>query len=620
MPSPRFPATATLLNAKQCPLDKFDALFTKITQERRIRDGYFVQDHPDEARVLFVVNGSPYGAGRVAGEVCAFSEIHEFFTAYAEYPESPLSFFVADKRLLLGLMVLFRHRPALTYTTNLVDISEILETLAQRQADQILSLRSGGEWAISLCTKGRPVANFFAAAAGAPAEQLEPYVRSRTEGVTVDVYEETRVGPAGDVVLVTPETRGRLVEVFLEVAARVRDEEMTVSPVLEAPAAEFPEVSPVEVPEVAPADLLEAPPVELLEAPQVEAVEIPSADLLEAPPAELAEVAPTDLLDAAPVELTEEPAARLLDAPPAAPSEEVPEVSSVLGADAPAAVAPTADAPTLEPPASLEPEAAPLELEPPLHAAQVATEAAAQPVPAFKGPVPEVVLLHADKQLGVFSLAAGEVTIGRTPANTIAIDNAGVSRRHAVIRVKGDKVILEDLGSANGTFVRGQRIEEYELRDGDEIAIVKHRLLYRVPKDAETQARVEPLQDAGQKTMYIDAASVAQALGGRQGVRPDSAATTLRPRLILPDLKKFPLEEDEVKLGSGAGCQVQLSGMFVGKVHARIVRSKDGQLKIQHLSGLAGTRVNGEKVVEHLLKHGDEIEIGKQKLLFRLER
>jgi pSer/pThr/pTyr-binding forkhead associated (FHA) protein len=60
--------------------------------------------------------------------------------------------------------------------------------------------------------------------------------------------------------------------------------------------------------------------------------------------------------------------------------------------------------------------------------------------------------------------------------------------------------------------------------------------------------------------------------------------------------------------------------MFVGRVHAKIVRMKDGQFKLHHLSGLAGTRVNGEKISEHLLKHGDEIEIGKQKLLFRLER
>src|SRR5512137_381009 len=195
MPSPRFPATATLLDAKRCPLDKFDALFTKITQERRIRDGYFVQDRPDDARVLFVVNGFPYGAGRVVGEACAFSEIHEFFTAYAECPQSPLSFFVADKRLLLGLMVLFRHQPALTFKTNLVDISEVLETLSERQTDQILVLRSGDEWAISLCTKGRPVANFLAyesAAAGVPtpAEQLETYARSRADGVALDVYEE----------------------------------------------------------------------------------------------------------------------------------------------------------------------------------------------------------------------------------------------------------------------------------------------------------------------------------------------------------------------------------------------------------------------------------------------
>lgn len=594
MASPRFPATATLLDAKRCPLDKFDALFTKITQERRIRDGYFVHDHPDETRILFVVNGSPYGAGRVTGEACASSEIHEFFTAYAERPASPLSFFVADKRLLLGLMVLFRHRPALTFTTSAADFSEVLEALVQRQTDQILALRSGGEWALSLCTKGSPVANFFASASvsgvPAPVEQLETFVQSHADGVALDVYEETRVGPAGDVILVTPETRGRLVEVFLTVAARVREEEMAIAPVLEAPPAELSEAPPVALPEVASVD-----------------VAATSAD-------------------------------GLLAAPPAMLLEELSEESLTIEAEVPAAVPQQAEAPVGElteappvsldseaPPASAEPELPPLELETPPPSTPVAAEApphpepVAPPAPVHRGPIPEVVLMVGDKQLGAFSLAAGEATIGRTPGNTIVIDNAGVSRRHAVIRVKGDKVVIEDLGSANGTFVRGQRIEEYELRDGDEIAIVKHRLVYRVPKDAEAQARVEPIQDVGQKTMYIDATAVAQAVGGRPGGRSDAVAS-LRPRLILPDLKKFPLEEDEVRLGSGAGCQIQLSGMFVGKVHARIVRAKDGQLRIQHLSGLAGTRVNGEKIAEHQLKHGDEIEIGKQKLLFRLER
>ena len=279
----------------------------------------------------------------------------------------------------------------------------------------------------------------------------------------------------------------------------------------------------------------------------------------------------------------------------------------------------------LESPAEAEP---PLALESPLEAAPPVIEALpplpdsiSEAGPATVRPVAEVLLLLGDKQLGAFSLGGGELTIGRTPGNDIVIDNVGVSRRHAVMRVQDGKAFLEDLGSANGTFVRGQKIERHELQDGDEIAIVKHRLVYRIPKDSETPSRVEPMPDPGQRTMYIDTTTIAQAVGSRQASRSEgAAATTLRPRLLLPDLKKFALDEDEVTLGSGSGCQIQLSGMFVGRVHAKIVRTKEGQLKIQHLSGLAGTRVNGEKISEHILKHGDEIEIAKQKLLFRLER
>jgi two-component system response regulator AtoC len=53
---------------------------------------------------------------------------------------------------------------------------------------------------------------------------------------------------------------------------------------------------------------------------------------------------------------------------------------------------------------------------------------------------------------------AGEVTIGRDATNTVVIDDPSVSRRHAVLRV-GEALEIEDLGGANGTFVRqtGQR-------------------------------------------------------------------------------------------------------------------------------------------------------------------
>ncbi len=518
MASPRFPAAATLLDAKMCPLEKFDALLAKITQERRVADGYFLQGHPEETSFLFVVNGSPYAAGRLVGEAFTFAEIHEFFAAYSRNPQSPLSFFVADKRLLLGLMVLVRHRPALQFTTDVVDMQEVLDTLAARGANAIVGIRAGGEWAIAICTKGRPVANYFPPSGAealkepTPSQQLLGYVSTRPSGgAAVEVYEETRVGPAGDAILATPRTRGRLSEVFLRVAAKVQE----------------------------------------------------------------AEAASRREREAMPSEVVPEPSA------PAEADEALVAAGEGIGA--------------LEAP----PEAPP--------------EPAAPPI--FHGPVPEVLLFLGEKQLGTFSLARGELTIGRNPGNDILIDNVGVSRRHAVIKASADRVVVEDLGSANGTFVNGQKVASHELQDGDEILVLKHRLIYRVPMEA-VAAKVEAARDFGQQTMYIEPAAIAQAAAGK----PDAAAPRLRPRLILPNLKKYPLRDEEVTLGSGPNCHIRLSGIFVAKAHAKIVPEKEGQFRIVHLSGLAGTRVNGEKISEHILRHGDEITIARQKLLFRLER
>jgi DNA-binding NtrC family response regulator len=59
------------------------------------------------------------------------------------------------------------------------------------------------------------------------------------------------------------------------------------------------------------------------------------------------------------------------------------------------------------------------------------------------------------EQTRTFDLpAAGEVTIGRGEGNTVRIDDPSVSRQHAVLRVLPDRVEIEDLGGANGIFVR----------------------------------------------------------------------------------------------------------------------------------------------------------------------
>jgi EAL domain-containing protein (putative c-di-GMP-specific phosphodiesterase class I) len=62
-------------------------------------------------------------------------------------------------------------------------------------------------------------------------------------------------------------------------------------------------------------------------------------------------------------------------------------------------------------------------------------------------------------------------TIGRNDTADFHIDSSQVSREHAVITRQGRKFRLRDLGSTNGTFLNGQRIEEAMLCDGDLLVV-----------------------------------------------------------------------------------------------------------------------------------------------------
>ena len=86
------------------------------------------------------------------------------------------------------------------------------------------------------------------------------------------------------------------------------------------------------------------------------------------------------------------------------------------------------------------------------------------------------------------SLRPGENLLGRVDEGVVWIDSPSVSRRHARIRVEGGQAVLEDLGSKNGTFWRGERISApVLLSDGDEIRLGQVSLMLRIlPVDATT--------------------------------------------------------------------------------------------------------------------------------------
>ncbi len=77
-------------------------------------------------------------------------------------------------------------------------------------------------------------------------------------------------------------------------------------------------------------------------------------------------------------------------------------------------------------------------------------------------------------ELSLDQLQSTAITIGRTPENKIVVQHPQVSSRHAQIHKQGDELFLEDLRSANGTFVRGQRLnpgQRVPISNGEKILI-----------------------------------------------------------------------------------------------------------------------------------------------------
>jgi diguanylate cyclase (GGDEF)-like protein len=74
-------------------------------------------------------------------------------------------------------------------------------------------------------------------------------------------------------------------------------------------------------------------------------------------------------------------------------------------------------------------------------------------------------------------LDAGETVIGRGTAANIRLGDDGISRRHARIVVEAKLVRIEDLGSANGTLVNGNLVQQAPLKDGDKIQLGSSTIL-----------------------------------------------------------------------------------------------------------------------------------------------
>ncbi|MBO6658079.1 MAG: FHA domain-containing protein [Pseudomonadales bacterium] len=73
------------------------------------------------------------------------------------------------------------------------------------------------------------------------------------------------------------------------------------------------------------------------------------------------------------------------------------------------------------------------------------------------------------------------IEIGRALDCDISILEPGLSRKHAELEPVGDKLTLRDLGSVNGTWVNAEKVDEVELKDGDQLQFDKVRFIVSAP-------------------------------------------------------------------------------------------------------------------------------------------
>ena len=103
------------------------------------------------------------------------------------------------------------------------------------------------------------------------------------------------------------------------------------------------------------------------------------------------------------------------------------------------------------------------------------------------GMIPRLVAIGGPLNGGTFYLDEPVVSIGRLASNDIYLEDLFVSRHHSVIRNQGGQYVIEDVNSANGTYVDGERVDAGALEEGSIIQIGASRFLFRLREESESE-------------------------------------------------------------------------------------------------------------------------------------
>ncbi len=131
----------------------------------------------------------------------------------------------------------------------------------------------------------------------------------------------------------------------------------------------------------------------------------------------------------------------------------------------------------------------------------------------------KVTVTFSGEFVGEYPLDRPASIVGRDATADIQIDNLGVSRAHCQFVKRGDSYILQDMNSANGTYVNGEKVGEHYLKDGDEALVGKFMIKFdaagtaAAPAKAAVEAPPEVMADA-LRTYVVDGAAIRERLAG----------------------------------------------------------------------------------------------------------
>ena len=239
----------------------------------------------------------------------------------------------------------------------------------------------------------------------------------------------------------------------------------------------------------------------------------------------------------------------------------------------------------------------------------------------------KLILKYEAAVLKEIPLKQAAITIGRTPGNDLVIDNLAVSGHHAKIFFETDKFVLEDLNSLNGTFVNNQRVRKSFLKNGDEVLIGKHTLIYQ----DEGGAPPEKLEEAADRTVPVAKLDQTVVLDTRkrrdflqkattvaEGGSSPSAVERVACLIVLSgktDQNEYILTSKLAMIGKSPMASVKLKGWFAPDV-AAVINKREGGYQLAP-SGKNAAKINGQTIAgPQELREGDMIEVAGIKVQF----